>query len=220
MQNRKWMRWGVGCLLAGMLAGCANDDYVFPPVKKEFVTVTTDSRGLLDALQPDRGDLLPVENDHTAAVLTPDTVLRMVANYEVTPEHRAVVYGMARALSPVPQPRHSKVFEQGIKTDPVQVESVWMGRGYLNMVLLVKVRTALHYFHFVEEQAAETGECLDVTLSLYHDDGGDREGYTQRVYASVPLHHYLQRCPKVSVRFCYRSEHQTMVEMGPYEYEQ
>ena len=31
---------------------------------------------------------------------------------------------------------------------------------------------------------------LFVSLSLYHDDGGDLQAYTKRAYCSVPLRHY------------------------------
>ena len=83
-------------------------------------------------------------------------------------------------------------FADGVKTDPVDVLSIWLGRNYLNLMLEVKAQHARHQFHFVENRVTVDTEARrsSVELTLYHDDGGDTQAYTQRAYCSVPLAGY------------------------------
>ena len=75
-----------------------------------------------------------------------------------------------------------------MKTDPVNIQSIWRSGDYLNMILLVKAQNKKHSFHFIEAQGANQTSCL--RLTLYHDKGEDVEAYTQKAYLSVPLKKY------------------------------
>lgn len=106
-----------------------------------------------------------------------------------------------RTVSPVPQPAGK--FKEGIKTDPADVLSIWMGLDYLNITLSIKSQGGRHTFHFIEDEVVsdvETGH-KEVYLTLYHDAGHDT-GYTQRAYLSVPLRQYAaEAMEKVTVHF-------------------
>ena len=217
MQIRGKIVFEIGLLLA-LTTSCAKEAFVYPPVKMEFVSVSSNARGALDKLQPDKGPLLTIVEDRSATVVTPDTVMRVITNYERTSPEQAVVYAIGSVLTHTPEPRDSELFKDGIKRDPIGLESIWMGREYLNMVLLMKVREEMHFFQFVEEKVVEEADRTTVTLSLYHDASGDNEGYTQNVYASIPLQKYTSSGKEVEVHFCYRSDAGGMVETGPFTY--
>lgn len=202
-------------LLILLLSACSEDDYYYPSVKLEFVTVGMDADGSSVVLIPDKGEMLEVVENRSDLRQIPESGLRVVANYESLANRQAIIYGMAEILAPQPEPADSDLFSKGIKTDPVTLESIWLGRQYLNMVLQVRLKDGMHYFHFVEEHVEETELERKVVLLLYHDAGGDMQAYTQDVYASVPLSGYIGE-KKVSVWFAYYNEAGERVQTGPF----
>ena len=62
MKRRKlhviWL-WG----LLFLMTGCGDDDYYYPSVKLEFVTVEAGEDGRIQTLIPDKGEALPVAED-------------------------------------------------------------------------------------------------------------------------------------------------------------
>lgn len=202
-------------LLVLLFSACSEDDYYYPSVKLEFVTVCMDADDHSVTLIPDKGDVLEVVENKSDLRQIPESGLRVVANYEPLEDKQAIIYGMAEILSPCPEPASSDLFSDGIKTDPVTLESIWLGRRYLNMVLQVRLKNGIHYFHFVEERVEETESEKKVTLLLYHDARGDMQAYTQDVYASVPLAGYICE-KKLSVLFVYYNESGERIQTGPF----
>lgn len=132
-----------------------------------------------------------------------DSSARIVSNYEpmVAADGTSGVklYAVRYAVSPVPLP--AARFEDGIKTDPADVLSIWMGLDYLNIILNVKAQGGRHTFHFVENKVVSDADSKEVSLTLFHDANGD-VGYTQRAYLSVPLRQYATGgVKKVTVHF-------------------
>lgn len=174
-----------------LLSSCdENDGYVYPSVKLEFLTAETGDDGRIRSVVTDEGIRFPIEKDHTRSQLDPNESVRIMSNYEVLtsgdnePEVR--IYGLMQVVSVDPKPRAE--FENGVRTDPVDVTSVWLGQDYINMVLGIRWQNAKHQFHFIEESVTGGVDGRpDVTLSLYHDDGGDMQAYSQKAYLSVPL---------------------------------
>ena len=119
----------------------------------------------------------------------------MTGNYELTANdgnsESALLYSASNAIAPVPITADK--FADGVKTNPVDVQSIWLGWNYLNMVLEVKAQDKPHKFHFVEDSYAVEGNRATVSLTLYHDDGDDVQAYTQRAYCSIPLQQYVTR---------------------------
>ena len=176
-------------LMLVLLAACGEDEYHYPSVKLEYLTGYSDSNAALQSIRTDEGEQLPVWRDGTGLSLTPDSLIRMVTNYEVTKEG-ATLYAAVAAVAPVPLAEDK--FTDGVKTDAADVLSIWMGWDYLNIVLNIKRQDGTHLFHFIEDNVEEGAGRTDVYLRLYHDAGGDVPAYTSRAYLSVPLRQYAR----------------------------
>lgn len=197
---RKWFVYSL--LLLGVLGvfACKDDDaYTYPPVRLEFITAESGSDGRLQTIVTDRSGRLPIVDDLTHTRIKPDSLTRFISNYEQLPQTQGVrIYAISRVLSVRPLPPTAPNFAHGIKTDPLEVQSIWMGQDYLNVVLLVKGQSFKHFYHFVEESVttdAETG-CKCVKLLLYHDANNDYRAYTRRSYISIPLWQYADETEK------------------------
>lgn len=131
--------WLLGMLF--LMTACGDDeDYYYPPVKLEFVTVKAGADGLIKSLLPDKGKLLTVSKDRTGSSISPNTARRVISNYEVNSDDAtAVIYSLHSVVAPEPKEATDPAFEGGLKYDPVNVTSIWMGRNYLNMILNVKI---------------------------------------------------------------------------------
>lgn len=191
MRRRKlhsiWL-WG----LLVLMTACGEDDYYYPSVKLEYVTIEAGEDGRIQTLLPDKGVSLPVLEDRTGSAISPNTSRRVMSNYEVL-SGGVKIYSLQSLITPVPKPEDDPVYENGVKTDPVEVVSIWLGRDYLNMILNLKVSTGKgHTFGIVEDTSElETKGIVD--MLLYHDANSDEEYYNRRAYISVPLAQYIDR---------------------------
>lgn len=191
MRRRKlhsiWL-WG----LLVLMTACGEDDYYYPSVKLEFVTIEAGEDGRIQTLLPDKGASLPVLEDRTGSSISPNTSRRVMSNYEVV-SGGVKIYSLQSLITPVPKPEDDPVYKDGVKTDPVEVVSIWLGRDYLNMILNLKVSTGKgHTFGIVEDTSElETKGIVD--MLLYHDANSDEEYYNRRAYISVPLAQYIDR---------------------------
>jgi hypothetical protein len=178
-------------LLLLLFAACKEDQYHYPSVKLEYLTATTGSDGALQSVVTDAGQTFAVLEDESNTRTTPDTLLRIVSNYEQQTDNGVKLYAIAAAIAPLPRPAES--FKEGVKRSPATVTSIWMGLNYLNILLDIKAQSKRHLFGFVEDENTldEAAGLRTVRLSLYHDDNDDVPAYSQRVYASVPLLPYL-----------------------------
>lgn len=210
------MKQVTGCLhlclllsLLGLGVACADDDYHYPSVSLEFMTARSQSDGYLQTVQTDDGTVYEVMNTVAAPNRAADSTMRIVANYAREPLDDgwgALLYAAQTVVSPVPCA--ADAFEGGVKTDPASLLSIWMGLDYLNLVLEVKCADGGHAFHFVEDRVDDLSPShRDVSLTLYHDAGGDPPYYTRRVYLSVPLRQYATAgIQLVTVRFSLQND--------------
>lgn len=194
--------WG----LIMLMTGCGGEDgYHYPSVKLEFVTVAAGEDGCIRMLVPDKGEALSVCEDRTQTVISSNAARRVLSNYEVLPEG-ARIYSLQSLITPEPKPADDQVYENGIKTDPVEMVSIWMGRDYLNMILNLKVGTGKGHTFGIVEDVSELETKGVVNLLLYHDADGDMESYNRRAYVSVPLAKYADAAGHgraVKIRFKY-----------------
>ncbi len=199
-------RIGFALWLGVLLMACG-DDYYVPDMKQDYLTAYSSATGELESVLTDEGQRLTVLEDATGSRTTADSLVRVVCNYTELRADDGQVQGIrinavTRAVSPIP--RAADTFEEGVKTDPARVMSIWMGLDYLNCILQVDAQNQAHYFHFVEEAVAtdEASGVRTVDLLLYHDAGDDLPAYTQRAYLSIPLRHYAtEGIREVKVRF-------------------
>ena len=142
--------------------GCSKEEeYYYPSVKLEFLTATTNQKGTIEQVVTDSGKAYHVQNDGSNLKLPADTLLRIVTNYEEV-EGGVKLYGAAVPISNIPIPVTE--FEEALVHDPASIQSIWMGRDYLNMILQVKAQNKKHTFHFIEQEATlnEAGDELFV----------------------------------------------------------
>ena len=113
-------------------------------------------------------------------------------NYEVlSGENTATIYSLQSLITPVPKPEDDPVYKDGIKLDPVEMVSIWLGRDYLNMILNLKVSTGKGHTFGIVEDVSELKTNGIVNMLLYHDANSDEEYYNRRAYISVPLAQYI-----------------------------
>ena len=85
---------------------------------------------------------MTVSEDRTGSTISPNTSRRVMSNYEVlSGENTATIYSLQSLITPVPKPEDDPIYKDGIKLDPVEMVSIWLGRDYLNMILNLKVST-------------------------------------------------------------------------------
>lgn len=178
------------CLIS---ASCNGDKSYYPAVQLTFVTAQTDSNKQLTDITTDGGRTYAVTADRSNTPYPAGSKLRMVANYTLEStsgkDTVALVYASAAAIASEPQATNK--FQDGIKTDPAQVLSIWQGRNYLNIVLNILSQTQKHSFAFVEQSVTtDANGRRKVSLLLYHNSNNDIQAYTQRAYLSIPLSRY------------------------------
>lgn len=168
--------------------GCQEDDYVYPDVLTEFTEVQTNDEGVLTYLLTDQGDKYQILEREGLDGLTPDSIYRTLCVYQITDVEKETVqlYSAQKVLSMLPKP--ASAFSDGIRTDPLDIQSIWLSGKYLNMVLLPMAKDKSHIFHFVENSLTQDNEGrAQLELTLYHDQNGDYEAFTRKTYLSIPL---------------------------------
>lgn len=181
-------------VLLCLFVSCGDDDYHYPSVKQDFLTAFSGSDGRLESVLTDEGETFQIVEDASGLRVNADTAIRIVANYETLVTDNDVIggklYALLQTVSPVPLA--AAEFEGGVKTEPSEIQSIWLGYGYLNIVLKVK-QQGKHLFHFVEDEVAvdrDNGR-VTVQLTLYHDISSIVQDYSKRAYLSVPLKQYM-----------------------------
>lgn len=181
-------------VLLCLFVSCGDDDYHYPSVKQDFLTAFSGSDGRLESVLTDEGETFQIVEDASGLRVNADTAIRIVANYETLVTDNDVIggklYALLQTVSPIPLA--AAEFEGGVKTEPSEIQSIWLGYGYLNIVLKVK-QQGKHLFHFVEDEVVvdrDNGR-VTVQLTLYHDISSIVQDYSKRAYLSVPLKQYM-----------------------------
>lgn len=151
---KKGCLYGLMLLLATLFASCGDDDdYYYPSVKLEFLTAYSGADGTLQSVQTDDGARYTVLADDSGTRINADSLVRVISNYGLETAadggEGVRLYALSKAIAPLPKPADS--FKDGVKTKPADVTSIWLGCGYLNMVLSVK-QQAVHTLGFVEDE--------------------------------------------------------------------
>jgi hypothetical protein len=174
------------------------DSYIYPSVKLEFLSAQTDASGKIISLTTDKDATYSVEKDRTDSKLSVNTLQRIVCNYIVSEpadnsqNASAVIYSLIKAVSPTPVKLAPGT---QMKTDPVDIQSVWLSGHYINMTLQVMLQSKTHLFHFIETSTTIKNGVPSINLTLYHDKNDDVEAYTKIAYLSAPLDKYIQQYP-------------------------
>lgn len=185
---------GLLTLSAGFIS-CSDDEdgYVYPSLLSEFADVVTDASGAFTHIHTDKGENLAIVNtaELIAEGVKSDTIYRTLSRYELV-DGGVKIYSLQAIPAPYAEPLNA--FPDGIKADVVEMQSIWRGGDYLNMVLLVKAQNGRHVFRFVEDSLTTSSTGVHTLhVRLYHDADGDLPAYTQKAYLSLPLSPYASR---------------------------
>ena len=184
-------------LLCILGLGACKEEYVYPDVLTEFTELKTDKTGNLANLITDRGECFTIGQAPTKYELTPDSIYRAVSVYQPLEEdpNKVQLYSVGIVNAPVPITEAE--LTEGMKTDPVDIQSIWKSGNYINMVLLLQVKDKGHVCHFIDqgiEQNPDGSQTLK--LSFFHDRKDDYEAFTQRGNFSIPLWYYEGKLKK------------------------
>ena len=187
--------------IAATLTACTTDDYEkgdgkYSLLTADFVRAYTDSKARVFSVMTDDGDSLLLSKPVSVKwISTPDTAYR--AAFYHKPDTKAgtqITEAVSLGQVPTISPHKKDYYKKGIITDPVKLQSVWVSknRRYLNTALLLMTGTT-------EEDVRQTvGFVADtlithadnkrtLCLTLYHDQAGAPEYYSQLLYLSIPL---------------------------------
>jgi hypothetical protein len=167
----------------------------------ELVEAHVGSDKKVDYVMTDQGERLLMQPSVTAKwIETADTTYRALMYYNIVREGAAEAVSMGRVGVLIPRSLSSREGsssagsgEVKMKTDPLYLESSWLGknRRYLNLRLRLLTGSttdedAVHTIGLVHDSLASTP--THARLKLYHDQGGQPEYYSVVTYASIPLY--------------------------------
>ena len=103
------LSWLLPILLCVLVSCSDDDDYYYPSVKLDFLTVQAGADGSLQSILTDEGETLAVVEDASNTRIDANSSLRIVSNYgkaaTANGESGAKLYAVLKAISPVPQPK-------------------------------------------------------------------------------------------------------------------
>lgn len=183
-----------GILFAAMLlTACGEEEYVYPDLITEMSCLKTDAEGFGTQIITDDGTIWHLKKGNQPDSLTADSLYRVVSRFAPLTtsgekQAEAKAYSFTSVIAPLPKLASEY---PAIKTDPVNIQSIWRSGDYLNMILPIMVKNQKHELSFVEKEITRNADGTQtLTLILFHDRKGDVEGFTQKYYLSVPLWHY------------------------------
>jgi len=196
---RIWQKIWLVASCTALFAACTEDDSKFPSAVQDFFVAYTAADSTISAIETDDGMRFNVVEDGTGYTGTPDSTYRCLGYYEQI-DGGVHLYTAKDVISPLP---HALPHPDSLRTDPVQVVSVWKTAHYLNMRLAVRHGDQKHRFEFVEDSISQpsSGGPTDIWLTLYHDSSSDMQAFTDFVYASLPLAQYQKAYPRHMVHF-------------------
>lgn len=182
-------RFSFLLLCMSQFGACKEEEYVYPDVITEFIGAATDENGTLTRLVADNGEEYRIQARSGLDGLKKDTLYRTISIYQPLENQTVQLYSSELVLSMIPV--SAKQIIGDIKTDPVDIERMWLSGKYLNMVLLAKVKEESHSYHFIDQGIQKEADGTQTLhLQLYHNRNNDYEAFTRKVYLSVPLWAY------------------------------
>lgn len=185
----------VLCLLVVIVAtACTQDSYekgegAYSQMMAQLADAHVNSDKRVDHIDTDEGEHLVLNRSAAASFITKaDTTYRVSFYYRM-------VDGKAEPLSLGRVPVVTPKLILHMKTDPVRMESMWIGKSkkYLNMGFYVMtgkpdVDSLKHVLGCRRDTLITNIDgTRTLRLTFYHDQGGVPEYYSQRVYLSIPI---------------------------------
>jgi hypothetical protein len=173
----------LACTIA-LLAACKDDREEIETMYSGFMTGQTNAQGYISVLKDDFGRLYTVSEK--TEKFRPDTLYRLVASVALDEDNNAKVIQAVPTISYIAPPDSIIPDSMRVK-DPIKIESIYIGGGYLNINVGIKVKNE-------DSQHSLFYTCLDNTdklkFTFYHNAYGDGDVYTKHAYVSIPLYGY------------------------------
>ena len=184
-------------LLCILSLGACKEEYVYPDVLTEFTELKTNKTGDLANLITDRGEQFTINQAPTKYDLTPDSIYRAISVYQPLEKEPNKVRLYSIGIVNAPLPIMESELKDGIKNDPVDIQSIWKSGHYINMILLFQIKDKGHVCHFIDQGIEKNPDGSQVLqLTFFHDRKDDYEAFTQRINFSIPLWHYEGKLKK------------------------
>ena len=191
------MRYLLSLLTLVTITACTQDSYekgegAYSQMMAELADAHVNSDKRVDYVDTDEGERLVLSKSASASFITKsDTTYRVSFYYKkVDDKAESLAMGRVSVLSPL-----SAKDIKDMKTDPVRIESMWIGKSkkYANLSLyLMTGATDSDSLRQVlgcrrDALVTNTDGTRTLRLTLYHNQGGVPEYYSQRVYLSIPI---------------------------------
>lgn len=174
----------LAVILMPVVTSCIEKQGTVGTLISGFMTGYTDSEGYVTLLKDDFGTEYTVSNKSNK--LAPDTLYRMVASVILNEDKTARIGQMVPTLS-YRAPADSTIPDSIKVTDPAEIISMYIGGGYINIYLGIKVSKEDTAHRLLYSQKDSIGK---KKFTIYHNAYGDLPVYTKHAYLSIPLQGY------------------------------
>lgn len=181
-------------LLAGLvlLGSCSEEEYVYPSVVTDIVSLKSDSLKRVMTLILDNGKQYGVNNVDFKSVYA-NATLRALTTYVPMDSTHATIYN----ATTVPVLQDSTAV---LRHDPLTALSAWQSGDFINMHLQPKTQgmASHHYWGYGIDSLLSHHLCL----SLHHAQNDDPVSYSTEMYVSIDLNqlgHNLESGDTVSL---------------------
>ena len=171
-------------ILLPAVISCDEEENKIETMFSGFMSGYTDSEGYVTVLKDDYGVQYMV--NEKSEQLRPDTLYRMVATVALDENKTARILQMEPTKS-FYAPADSLVPDSVKVTDPVEIISMYLGGGYINIYLGVRVskEKTVHRLLYTHKDSIGRKK-----FTIYHNAYGDEPVYTKHAYLSIPLYGY------------------------------
>ena len=149
-----------------------------------FMTAYTDSEGFITTLKDDMGNVYNISRKHDK--VKSDTLVRVVATIALEEDNQAHIVQLAYPIS-YTAPKDNILHDSMKVKDPIQIESIYIGGGYLNVNVGIKVQKEGTKHSLIYSQLNSPDK---LKFTFYHNAYGDKPVYTKHAYVSIPLSGY------------------------------
>ena len=163
---------------------CDDDKEKVETMFSGFMTGYTDAEGYVTILNDDYGTQYMVSEKTDK--LNPDTLYRLVASVALEENRTARILQMVPTISYI-APEDSLIPDTMRVKDPVKIESIYIGGGFLNVHVCIKVQKEGTKHGLLYSRLNTPGK---TSFTFYHNAYGDEPVYSKYAYVSIPLYGY------------------------------
>jgi len=174
----------LSVILLPALISCDDETEPIETMFSGFMTGQTDSEGYIKTLTDDYGTRYTVTEK--SEKLDPNSKYRLVASVALDENLTARILQMAPAIS-FQAPEDSILPDSMRVKDPVEIHSLYIGGGFLNIYMGIKVAQEGTSHRLFYSHLNTPGK---VMFTIYHNAYGDEPVYTKHAYISIPLSGY------------------------------